>query len=876
MSPRTSQPARRPVTVALCLMALTLAIALACAATAHAADYRMVLCAANSGSDSFQTATNTTSAQSPAGIFSFENYCGPAPFPAGNNAFLRIAENQGSGNAGDGAYGSISWTVPPWIAILGGGGYTREPGSFNAGWRGRFWAEDFGGGGHHILLQGAGVENGSNEGISWATTSTFASHLWPFPVYGYYRRVIFELTCMRPSGCDRSGWNAVDANTMVLTLADVSPAQAGFTGGQVLSGGWVRGDQAFTWNTADQGSGLRFERLRLDGAQIWQGDYRGQCDIDSNGGVGEFARQFTPCPAGGPWGHSYTLGTGGIPDGAHTLQVCAQDYAQAAGLDGTGGESCDQRTIRTDNTPPGAPTGLDVVSSNPARYLDRFGARFGLPPNPGSPIVRVHYFITDAAGKAVVPERVVAATEPTALTGIEGPAHAGAYTLHVALEDQVGFVGPFAEAAIPRDTTPPAAPQNLRVAGPSTGRWNGRFDLAWHDITDDGSPIDAVHYEIVDPAGHLVGSPHTVGGEGVETLHDVEAPSRRGSYEARVWLSDEEGNVGAPASVPLPLDTTPPAAPQDLAVTPPGVSRASQGFDVSWRDVTDEGSPIVAAHYRIEDGSGDIVVPTQTVKGEDVAAIGDLEAPAQRGDYTLRIWLEDAEGNLGASATAPLAYECVRSDGSGGEALTSGLGEQEVPEQIVHQGEGSTLDGRLSGHGGGVGDASICVFSRVVTDQGREFLGIAMTGADGSYRFAIPAGASRELSAVYRSGAREVSSASTIETVVHPAFEAVKKVVYNKHYARFTGSIPGPDNNRVLVVAQVKRGKGWLAFHRYRTRADGHVDIVYRFNKTFVPTKYRMRLQVRTQSGYPYLQGDSHVLALIVRPKAAGRRRRSR
>ncbi len=77
------------------------------------------------------------------------------------------------------------------------------------------------------------------------------------------------------------------------------------------------------------------------------------------------------------------------------------------GLNGTGSESCDQRAVFTDNTPPGAPSGLHIVSANPARYLSQFDAIFSLPPNSGSPITRIHYSITDAAGKALVPETVI-------------------------------------------------------------------------------------------------------------------------------------------------------------------------------------------------------------------------------------------------------------------------------------------------------------------------------------------------------------------------------------------------------------------------------------------------------------------------------------
>lgn len=61
------------------LLGLLLAVGVAAigAGTAHAAHYRMLLCAGNNGSNSFQTATNTASPQNPGSIFSFENRCGP-------------------------------------------------------------------------------------------------------------------------------------------------------------------------------------------------------------------------------------------------------------------------------------------------------------------------------------------------------------------------------------------------------------------------------------------------------------------------------------------------------------------------------------------------------------------------------------------------------------------------------------------------------------------------------------------------------------------------------------------------------------------------------------------------------------------------------
>lgn len=765
MSSHSSGPVNRPVAVALCLMLVCVAVACIGAASAKASFYQMVLCAANNGSNGFQTATNTVSANNPGGIFSIENYCGPAGFPAGNGAFIRIVENQSAGNAGNTAYASVSWTAPSPISIVAGGGYTRQPGEFRDGWRARFWGEDHGGGGpHNILMQGSGVGGG---GIFWGTCSTFCSHLWPFGGWGGYRRFIYEMTCVRPAGCDRAGWNGTDANTFILTLDDPSPSQVWLTNGSTLmSGQWVKGTQTATYAWSEQGSGIRFERLYVDNAERWGIDHiaAGQCNRDAWGGVGEFARDWAACPNASNIGRSYTFDTASIPDGAHTLKVCTQDYAQWQGLAGTGGQSCTSGTIRTDNSAPGAPSGLQVTSANPERYLDRFGAQFALPPNSGSPVTKVHYEVTDAAGKVVKPKQTLAATNPTALSAIEGPKEPGEYRLRVWLEDQVGNVGPTASAEVPRDTKPPAAPQGI-------------------------------------------------------------------------------------------------------SVVPPSASAAGDGFDVRWRNLADAGSPIVTARYQVVGPNGAVLVPTADVGGEDPQAIESLDAPAARGEATLRVWLRDAEGNVGAASTAPLAYRCPRSANGSGLMLSAGLGEAgDAAEEVVRQDSGVLLRGRLRGPGGGVADASVCVFSRVITDQASEFAGIAMTDAEGRYGLAVSAGPSRELTAVYRRGHRELSAAATLLSRVKPTLEVRRKVVRNKRYARFYGHIPGPHNDRVVVVLQVKQGKGWRAFRRYRTRDNGRYRLVYRFGRTTRPATYLMRAQVRQQGGYPYLPGNSKQLRLRVIP----------
>jgi hypothetical protein len=388
-----------------------------------------------------------------------------------------------------------------------------------------------------------------------------------------------------------------------------------------------------------------------------------------------------------------------------------------------------------------------------------------------------------------------------------------------------------------------------------------------------GSPITKIHYDIVNAAGNVVVPEKVLSGTNPTELKAIEGPSQPGDYRLRVWLEDGVGFVGPAATIPIPHDTTPPAAPQDISVAAPSRNREEEGFDVHWQNVVDAGSPINAVHYDVLNAAGAVVVPAQTVTGDNIQAIPDLESPSDSGEYTLRLWVSDAEGNVGAPSSVPLAYQCVRSDATGGNALSSSMGSTPADHEVVLEGTGSVLHGSLrSGANQAVNGAQLCVFSRVVTDHEREFLGLAQTAADGGYRFPIGAGASRDFTVIYRQDHREITSHATIETVVHPVLQVKRKVVYNHHVARFFGSIPGPHNDKVVVVLQARVGKGWSAFRRYRTRENGQFSVTYRFRHTFRPTKYSMRAQVRQTVGYPYLQGNSDRVTLLVLPHARHRR----
>jgi hypothetical protein len=363
-----------------------------------------------------------------------------------------------------------------------------------------------------------------------------------------------------------------------------------------------------------------------------------------------------------------------------------------------------------------------------------------------------------------------------------------------------------------------------------------------------------------------------VGGDGVQGIDGLQMPPR-GDYRVEVWLSDEEGNVGAPASMPAPRDTTPPAAPQFLSVAAPKTARSAQGFDLRWHNIVDAGSPINAAHYQVLGGDGRVVVQAKSVLGENPEAIPSIDVPEQPGAYQLRLWLSDAEGNAGAPVTAPLSYECVRSSVPGGTSISAGFGPDGSREAKVEQGQGAFLQGTVRGPQGGVGKASVCVFSRIATKGDLDFLGTALTDTNGNYRFGTGPGPSRAFEAVYRPDQRQIGAEAVLKTRVHPTLTIPKRKLRNKQYIRFVGDVPGPDARGVLITIQVKSGKGWRVMRRFATDASGHYDVRYRLNKSNPGTEYVFRAQVRGQPEYSYEPGDSETVSVWIVDKRARARR---
>jgi hypothetical protein len=259
-----------------------------------------------------------------------------------------------------------------------------------------------------------------------------------------------------------------------------------------------------------------------------------------------------------------------------------------------------------------------------------------------------------------------------------------------------------AHASPDSEPSTPPAPLNLKVLSANPGRYLSHFAAVFSVPADSSSPVIAVRYDIVDATGKIVVPEHLLYKTGITEIPDVAAPPNPGDYTLRVWLQGEDNpfvnklNIGPAASVQIPRDTTPPGPPQELAATAPNTSRGEVGFDVRWHDLPDNGSPVDSVRYEVLDTTGHVIVPETAVPSEDPHEITDLRTPEQAGTYVLRVWLVDAEGNVGPAASVPLAFDCLRADAQGGTALSIGFDDHAGSREIVQQGEDATLAGTLT------------------------------------------------------------------------------------------------------------------------------------------------------------------------------------
>jgi hypothetical protein len=68
----------------------------------------------------------------------------------------------------------------------------------------------------------------------------------------------------------------------------------------------------------------------------------------------------------------------------------------------------------------------------------------------------------------------------------------------------------------------------------------------------------------------------------------------------------------------------------------------------------------------------------------------------------------------------------------------------------------------------------------------------------------------------------------------------------------------------VVLQANAPGSRRWITFRKATTDTNGAFRSSYRFTSTTRPTRYRFRALVPSQAGYPWVEGESDPVSVLV------------
>lgn len=209
---------------------------------------------------------------------------------------------------------------------------------------------------------------------------------------------------------------------------------------------------------------------------------------------------------------------------------------------------------------------------------------------------------------------------------------------------------------------------------------------------------------------------------------------------------------------------------------------------------------------------------------------------------------------------------CPGSTVVGGSAVTAGFGATSADAGLVASDRSAVIRGVVTGAGAG---ATVCALTQVLADGEPIVVGAtATTAADGSYALELPPGASREVFVHYVAGDQVLARHGLVlHSVVRP-----RLVVKPDHAVRdhdrlyFSGLLPEPACFDRLVKVQARIGKArWQVFRTDRADEDCRFSARYKLHATSNARRYRFRVLVPQQAGYPFERGNSRTVRVKIK-----------
>lgn len=130
----------------------------------------------------------------------------------------------------------------------------------------------------------------------------------------------------------------------------------------------------------------------------------------------------------------------------------------------------------------------------------------------------------------------------------------------------------------------------------------------------------------------------------------------------------------------VPTALASPAKPSELNVAGGEGWHPDNRFALSWTNPAPAGSPLVATHLRLLDPLGAIIEERRLPWVSD--GIAGLTVPKVAGSYAAEVWLEDAAGEQGAAASAPLRFDDARPAPVEAEAVAGWIGRTAFPLRL--------------------------------------------------------------------------------------------------------------------------------------------------------------------------------------------------
>jgi hypothetical protein len=441
----------------------------------------------------------------------------------------------------------------------------------------------------------------------------------------------------------------------------------------------------------------------------------------------------------------------------------------------------------------------------------------------------------------------------------------GRHTLRLSAVDAAGNVGSAARDVLVDNTPPdPVVPE---VGGGGGWRRSNDFSVSWPDQPNSAAPIVRVHWKacLSDESCPARGERAI---DSQRELPNLRLPAP-GDYRLHLWLEDAAGNqreANGAVSVPLRFDPEPPSL--SFALPDP-----ADPLRVAV-NVVDRYSGLAQGEIEMRAAGSTTWHGLRTTRdGSQLVAYVDDER-FRKGLYEFRAHAVDQAGNEASTATrADGATASLRLPARIDTRLAVGLPRARSKRPLdsnvsVAFGRKVRLRGRLTNSDGQpIETGSIEALERL-PDGTALAIGLVTTDRHGRFRYVLQATRNRDVLFRYGGSRRIGAVTATVHVKVHgtTSMAASQSNLRNGESVLFTGRVatrPIPTSGKLLEIQAYFRGR-WRTFSTLRTNELGRWRFRYRFGATLGRVTYRFRARLPAEGGYPFIDGTSRVVRIVV------------